>query len=660
MGTHTADGAQRRVGVIVVNYGSSDLLARNLAVYDSLERPHTVVVVDNWTTAEERRSVQELARERDWVLVAPATNTGFGGGVNLGVAAAREAGVDDILLLNPDAQLPPDDLETLSRAAAEDRRALYAPLIRRPDGRIWFQGLWVDERDGAMRRFDDPPPHGHLWLTGACIWMSMDAWDVIGGFDESYFLYWEDVDLSRRALDAGMTLHIVRDAQALHDVGGTQESTSQAKSPVYYFYSIRNRLLYATKHLDAAGIRRWRRDDIRQAWAIVMRGGRRQFLRPWKPLSAMWRGLRAGRALAAAALRERVTRVYATVRTAHLERDAGRSEVTLLAGERRYDFDAAAAAGLDLVETSTVGVFRHLVRHPSAVVEVNEPLQLRSAFRTAAALAALGVRRLFGAPRTVVVTYCIENLDPRGRSDGGVRARTKRRLQLMIARRVWRRLDRIAYGTPGARDLYAAVLGPIRRGAEAELIPALPTAADVPDERTEPLTAVFLGAFVERKGFREVLAAWPLVADAVPGARLLMMGKGAGEDEVRRAAQTLPAAEVLVDPPRAEIFERLAQATALVLPSQPQPGWREQVGLPIVEGLGAGCEIVTTTETGLAEWLGAHGHRTIDAKRPATELAEAIAAALTRARPRREILADLPSVDGRLAADAWLTRLRSV
>jgi glycosyltransferase involved in cell wall biosynthesis len=95
------------------------------------------------------------------------------------------------------------------------------------------------------------------------------------------------------------------------------------------------------------------------------------------------------------------------------------------------------------------------------------------------------------------------------------------------------------------------------------------------------------------------------------------------------------------------------------LASQPTAGWREQVGLPIVEGLAHGCRVVTTDQTGLAGWLREHadrGHRVVPAGGSGADLAAAVLAALTT--PTGDgpgsVLADLPVRDGRLAADDWL------
>jgi len=163
----------------------------------------------------------------------------------------------------------------------------------------------------------------------------------------------------------------------------------------------------------------------------------------------------------------------------------------------------------------------------------------------------------------------------------------------------------------------------------------------------------FLGDLSVRKGFPQVLAAWASVRAAVPTSTLSILAKGQLRDEAQALASVDERVTFIEDPSRSRIFEVLLGSSVLVLPSQPMPLWREQVGLPIVEGLSAGCAIVTTRETGLADWLSAHGHQVVNAADVAA-LARAIEAALVAARPAYSVLADLPLVDGREAAARWL------
>jgi glycosyltransferase involved in cell wall biosynthesis len=113
---------------------------------------------------------------------------------------------------------------------------------------------------------------------------------------------------------------------------------------------------------------------------------------------------------------------------------------------------------------------------------------------------------------------------------------------------------------------------------------------------------------------------------------------------------------VVVDPPRARVHALQREASVAVLLSQRTRTWREQVGLPVVEGLAHGCAVLATTETGLAAWLEEHGHAVVDPAADPERVADVLVGLLDARRPAATVLADLPDVDGRLAADAWLLR----
>ncbi|MBX0299471.1 glycosyltransferase [Cryobacterium sp. 1639] len=348
-------------------------------------------------------------------------------------------------------------------------------------------------------------------------------------------------------------------------------------------------------------------------------------------------------------------RLYQTVRSAHLERARQLAPATILHRGTRYDFDAALADGLDLVAAGPVRAAWLLARSSVRQLEVNEPLMMLSLRRTALAIAALRARALIGGPRVRCVSYAIENANPLGRPVAGWAARMRRIEQRTLARFVWSSLDSVAFGTDAARTLYSSAL-PARSGpGRSIVIPALPAACDCQGEARDDVPRVlFLGALAERKGFPLVLAAWPYLKVRMPTARLTVVGTGALADSARAAAAADPTIEVIIAPSRADIHSQLRRSRVLVLPSQPAPGWREQVGLPICEGLAHGCSIVTSTETGLAGWLEAHGHGVLAPGEPAGVLADELVAALRLDRSAASVLDDLPHTDGRLAADDWL------
>ena len=292
--------AEQRLAIVVVNYASSSLLARNLADVAAARPDATIVVVDNYSTRPERETVSALCEDQGWLLVAMNANPGFGAGMNRGVARAIESGASEFLLLNPDAVIGPDSLAILQQVVADHPMALVSPILRTNDGQINFDGVVLDLDSGRMQSRRTPRPYparAEPWIAGTCVLISRRLWDAVGGFDERYFLYWEDVDFSSRVTQAGGSLVIEEHATAIHQEGGTQQAHardiegSRGKSTTYYYYSIRNRMLYAAIHLNDRDRRRWQRAALPVAYEILLHGGRRQFLRPGPPLRAAVRGL---------------------------------------------------------------------------------------------------------------------------------------------------------------------------------------------------------------------------------------------------------------------------------------------------------------------------------------------------------------------------------
>ncbi len=348
--------------------------------------------------------------------------------------------------------------------------------------------------------------------------------------------------------------------------------------------------------------------------------------------------------------------MYGSLRSAHLERAHALEPASLLHRRQRYDFDPALAEGLDLIRGGTGAMAVTVLRSRLAGIEVNEPLLRPGLWKTAVAVtAARTAARLRRAP-VLVVSYAIENRDPYEQDAvPSLRSAVRQRLDRVLAGYVARRLDRIAYGTATAAETYAARLGAELAAVEDAVVPALPAPCGCPsDGDRDADRVVFVGAFQPRKGLPELVEAWPLVAERHPSARLTLVGKGAQAELAHGLAGRVDGVDVVVDPPRAELHRLLRRAAVLVLLSQRTATWREQVGLPIVEGLAHGCTVVTTEETGLASWLAGHGHEVLPGTASPEQVAEALTRALTGRRPASSVLAELPEVDGRLAADRWL------
>ncbi|MCL3839197.1 glycosyltransferase family 2 protein [Aeromicrobium duanguangcaii] len=287
------------MAVVTVNFGDAALLRQNLVATVSGHPDWVVVVLDNFSSAANRADVETLADEHDWVMVGAAENHGFGTGVNMAASRAWALGAEISVVLNPDAWIDGDNVELLVTALRDDPLSVVAPVVRRPDGRPWSRELQMSWADGSiLNPRKDPAAEGERrldWISGACFATTRTMWERCGGFDDDYFLYWEDVDFAKRVVDAGGSVRLVHEAQAWHDEGGTQvdeHRRAESKSGLYYYYNIVNRMRFAAKHLDAAEFRRWRRGIVPNAWSILLRGGRRQFLHSSEPLVSGLRGIR--------------------------------------------------------------------------------------------------------------------------------------------------------------------------------------------------------------------------------------------------------------------------------------------------------------------------------------------------------------------------------
>ena len=291
-------GSDRRLGLVVVNFGATRLLERNLTITLGEDADAQIVVVDNFSSSTERARLRDLARERNWIMVEPDGNLGFGEGVNAGVLKAAELGCRTFVTLNPDARAEPGVLRALGQAVQLNPNALLGPVVVNSDGEIRFRGSTVSLRTGRMRSGwirDDDDPEWKNWLTGACMAFSGEAFVKLNGFSENYFLYWEDVDLSRRAVDLGMDLVLLEDLRVVHDEGGTHtEPGSRSRSPLYYYYNARNRLVFGARLAPRANWDGWLLSTPRESVMIWLRGGRKQLFTHPNGFVALIRGSFAG------------------------------------------------------------------------------------------------------------------------------------------------------------------------------------------------------------------------------------------------------------------------------------------------------------------------------------------------------------------------------
>lgn len=224
--------------VVTVTYSPGWHLDRFLASLSlATDRPVQVVMADNGST--DGAPQEAVQRYPDAQLFETGANLGYGGAVNSAVARLGDRDSEFLIVANPDVQWGPGSIDALLEAAARwPHAATLGPLIREPDGSVYpsarhlpslIRGgmhavvgpIWPNNPWSRAYRQErlEPSERPVGWLSGACLLVRRAAFDQIGGFDERYFLYMEDVDLGDRLGRAGWLNVYVPSAEVLHQKG---------------------------------------------------------------------------------------------------------------------------------------------------------------------------------------------------------------------------------------------------------------------------------------------------------------------------------------------------------------------------------------------------------------------------------------------------------
>jgi len=222
------------VGAVVVNYNARDHL---LTCVGSLrcDDVNQVVVADNGSKDGSELALLEAYPAVRWAPTG--SNLGYGSAANIG---AKLLSSPYLLVCNPDVTVRPGAIGALRRLLeSRPEVAVAGPRILNGDGTLYpsarrFPGMleafvhgiigqfWqrnpfskryrMTEWDHAVRRDVD-------WVSGSCFLVRRTAWDAVGGFDERYFMYLEDVDLCWRLRQAGWAVTYEPEAEVVHVQG---------------------------------------------------------------------------------------------------------------------------------------------------------------------------------------------------------------------------------------------------------------------------------------------------------------------------------------------------------------------------------------------------------------------------------------------------------
>jgi N-acetylglucosaminyl-diphospho-decaprenol L-rhamnosyltransferase len=244
------------IAAVVVHWNSLGSLPACLGALYGTPGIHSVVV-DNASPDGGRTEVERQFPGIRWL--AMERNMGFGAGVNAG---ARAVGSRWVLALNPDVVVEGATLKAMAAWGETNDAAAVGPLLRRSDGRL--ERSW-ETRDSALADFErilsyrmhrapraPRRPVEVAWSTGACLLVRRDAFDAVRGFDEAFFLYFEDTDLCRRLRARGGRVFVHPGFAARHERGA----------------SARGREVYAQAAYRSSELRYFAR--YRPAWELAL------------------------------------------------------------------------------------------------------------------------------------------------------------------------------------------------------------------------------------------------------------------------------------------------------------------------------------------------------------------------------------------------------
>jgi GT2 family glycosyltransferase len=225
------------LSAIIVAYRTpSEVAAAVASLRAQTQPPDEIVIVDNG--APDGFPLPELPELDGARILRPPSNLGYGAGCNLGAGVAS---ADDLLILNADVVLNPGALKDLTdRLHSNERIAVVGPRIF-SHGEVQLSArAFPSLRTGLLGRrslltrllvrarrypaeFQRVQGSGGTvdWVSGACMLVRRTAFDEVGGFDEGYWMYWEDADLCRRLVNKGWEVHFEPAAVVQHATGAS-------------------------------------------------------------------------------------------------------------------------------------------------------------------------------------------------------------------------------------------------------------------------------------------------------------------------------------------------------------------------------------------------------------------------------------------------------
>lgn len=255
------------VDIVIVNWNSGDYLFKcihSVFAKNNEKIIGTVFIIDNHSSDA---SIEKIGNQNKIVIIENNENKGFSKACNQGFKLCTSP---YILLLNPDTQLLETtlidcvsfmsmnhDVDILGCQLLNDDGSVTYSCARFPTPlRIFYDTIGLSKMAPKiftpaflMTDWDHKSSRHVDQVTGAFMFMKISIFQNLGYFDERFFVYYEELDFSKRVAGSGGIIYYNSDIKAIHSGGGTTNNVKAFR----LFLSLRSRLLYAKKHFSFTG-----------------------------------------------------------------------------------------------------------------------------------------------------------------------------------------------------------------------------------------------------------------------------------------------------------------------------------------------------------------------------------------------------------------------
>ena len=224
----------KKVSFIIVSYKSLKFLTDCVnSIIQHTSGEYEIVIVDN-NSGENLDEIQNLSTEKITIIYSNK-NAGFGSGVNLG---ATQATGDWLCIINPDTRLQ-GDIHTLSTIDKNTKLIGLALVNQKNQTQAYQYGDFPTPKSliqNTAKKSWQKPTQDVIsvdWVSGGSLCIETSVFRELGGFDERFFMYYEDIDLCRRVRQAGHNIEWTQQITIWHYEGGSESNIINTKKRYY-------------------------------------------------------------------------------------------------------------------------------------------------------------------------------------------------------------------------------------------------------------------------------------------------------------------------------------------------------------------------------------------------------------------------------------------